>query len=208
MKLILATKNQGKLAEMQELLADLPFELASLAAYPQLPEIEETGESFAENAAIKAETVMLATGELVLADDSGLEVDALGGRPGVYSARFAGPGRGDKANNQKLLSELAGVPKEGRTARFRTVVAVAAPGRKTAFAVGCVEGLITGEEQGDGGFGYDPLFYLPAADKTFAQMTPQEKNKISHRAEALAKAKEVLRVMAADILKQDTDTAK
>lgn len=193
---------------MQELLADLPFELASLAAYPQLPEIEETGESFAENAAIKAETVMLATGELVLADDSGLEVDALGGRPGVYSARFAGPGRGDKANNQKLLSELAGVPKEGRTARFRTVVAVAAPSRKTAFAVGCVEGLITGEEQGDGGFGYDPLFYLPAADKTFAQMTPQEKNKISHRAEALAKAKEVLRVMAADILKQDTDTAK
>ncbi|GFP20296.1 XTP/dITP diphosphohydrolase [Candidatus Hakubella thermalkaliphila] len=204
MKLILATKNQGKLAEMQELLTDLPFELVSLAAYPELPEIEETGESFAENAAIKAEKVMLATGELVLADDSGLEVDALGGRPGVYSARFAGAGQGDKANNQKLLSELSGVAKKGRTARFQTVVAMAAPGRETAFAVGCVEGLIAEEERGDGGFGYDPLFYLPLADKTFAQMTPQEKNQISHRAEALAKAKEVLRTMAADILKQDT----
>jgi len=203
MKLVLATKNKGKLAEMQELLADLPFELVSLADYPQLPEIEETGESFAENAAIKAETVVRATGELVLADDSGLEVDALGGRPGVYSARFAGSGRVDKANNQKLLSELAGVAKKERTARFRTVVAIAAPARKTVFAAGSVEGLIAEEEEGAGGFGYDPLFYLPAADKTFAQMTPQEKNEISHRAEALAKAKEILRAIAVDILKQD-----
>jgi XTP/dITP diphosphohydrolase len=203
MKLILATKNQGKLAEMQELLADLPFELVSLAAYPQFSEIEETGESFAENAAIKAETVMLATGEMVLADDSGLEVDALGGRPGVYSARFAGPGQGDKANIQKLLLELAGTAKNERTARFRTVVAIAAPGKETVFAVGCIEGLIAGEELGDGGFGYDPLFYLPAADKTFAQLTLQEKNLISHRAEALAKAKEILRAIAADILKDE-----
>lgn len=204
MKLILATKNQGKLAEMHELLADLPFELVSLASYTQLQEIEETGESFAENAAIKAEAVMRATGELVLADDSGLEVDALGGRPGVYSARFAGPGRGDKANNRKLLAELSEVAMKDRTARFRTVVAIAAPGGETVFAVGSVEGLIAEQEEGAAGFGYDPLFYLPSVGKTFAQMTPPEKNQISHRAEALAKAKEILLRMAADILKLDT----
>lgn len=197
MKLVLATKNPGKLAELQELLAGLPFEIVSLASYPEVADIEETGETFAENAVLKAETVMRQTGELVLADDSGLEVDALAGRPGVFSARFAGLGMGDQANKQKLLAEMAGVAKEYRTARFRAVIAIAIPGRETAFVEGSVAGLIIEAEQGEGGFGYDSLFYLPAAAKTFAQMSAQEKNQISHRAQALAKAVTILREIAA-----------
>ena len=193
MNLVLATQNAGKLAEFREMLVDLPYEIVSLASYPNLPEIEETGATFAENAALKAETVAAATGELSLADDSGLEVDVLNGRPGIFSARYAGIHAGDEANNIKLLAELAGIPHGQRTARFRAVIAIAQPGRQTEFAEGVCEGFIVFSPQGTGGFGYDPLFFVPQAKKTFAQMTPQEKNSISHRARAMAQATEVLR---------------
>ncbi|MDW7650916.1 MAG: XTP/dITP diphosphatase [Bacillota bacterium] len=196
MKLIIATKNTGKLAEFQQLLLGLPFEIVSLASYPNLPDIAETGATFAENAALKAETVAAVTGELALADDSGLEVDALNGRPGIFSARFAGAGADDKANNQKLLAELSDVPEPQRTARFRAVIAVAQQGKPTEFAEGACEGRIGFTPRGTGGFGYDPLFYVPEAEKTFAQMAPEEKNRISHRARAMAAAEEILKKIA------------
>lgn len=190
--LILASKNAGKLREFQSLLEGLPFIVTSLADYPHIPEIEETGATFAENAAIKAEAVAKYTGELSLADDSGLEVDALDGRPGIYSARFAGEPGSDEANNCKLLDLLSAVPVEKRTARFHCVIAIAEPGAPTQLAEGRCEGLIMFAPSGTGGFGYDPLFYVPSLGKTFAEMTAEQKNKISHRAHALAAAVDIL----------------
>jgi XTP/dITP diphosphohydrolase len=191
-RLILASRNAGKLKEFQSLLAGLPFVVTSLADYPSIPEIRETGTTFAENAAIKAEAVAQYTGELSLADDSGLEVDALHGSPGVYSARFAGEPGSDEANNHKLLDLLSAVSDGKRTARFRCVIAIAAPGVLTQLAEGCCEGVITFAPSGTGGFGYDPLFYVPSLGKTFAEMTAEQKNKISHRAHALAVAAKIL----------------
>ncbi|MBS4031084.1 MAG: XTP/dITP diphosphatase [Clostridiales bacterium] len=191
-KLILASHNAGKLKEFQSLLSGLPFVVTSLADYPGIPEIKETGATFAENAAIKAEAVAQYTGELSLADDSGLEVDALHGSPGVYSARFAGEPASDEANNHKLLDLLSAVPEEKRTARFRCVIAIAAPGIPTQLAEGRCDGVITLTPCGTGGFGYDPLFYVPSQGKTFAEMTAEQKNKISHRAHALAAAISIL----------------
>ncbi|EEG78180.1 XTP/dITP diphosphatase [Dethiobacter alkaliphilus] len=198
MKLIIASRNEGKLREFAQLLADSPLEPVSLSAYPNLPEIEETGSTFRENAALKAETVARLTGEWALADDSGLEVDALGGEPGVYSARYAGEGQGDEANNKKLLDKLADVPEEKRTARFRAVIAIARPGKDTQFAEGAVEGIIAFSPQGSGGFGYDPLFLVPHTGKTFAQMTGEEKNRISHRARAMEQAMKILKQIASE----------
>ena len=197
MKLVIASRNNGKLKEFEQLLMHLPLQLVSLNDYPGFPEVEETGSTFAENAAIKAETVARLTGELVLADDSGLEVDALGGQPGVYSARFAGVGQDDVANNQKLLHELADVASDQRTARFRCVIAIARPGMKTQFAEGTIEGKITYEPQGTAGFGYDPLFFVTEANSTFAEMASTQKNKISHRALAMANAMEILEQITA-----------
>lgn len=196
MRLVIATRNDGKLKEYRELLAGLPFEVVSLAAYPDFPPIEENGRTFAENAVIKAETVAKHIKAVVLADDSGLEVDMLGGKPGVFSARYAGPGAGDEENNKKLLSEMAGVPAEERTARFRAAIAVAVPGKPTRVAEGCCEGIIICEPRGTGGFGYDPLFYVPEVGQTFAEMPPGEKNRVSHRARAMAKARHILEDIA------------
>ncbi len=140
MKLVIASGNPGKLREIKEMLADLTINVLSLKDYPQIGEIPETGSSFRENAALKAETVAKITGEWVLADDSGLEVDALGGRPGIYSARFAGEGAGDAANNAKLLQELKAIGGHNRKARFRAIIAIAHPGRETLFAEGECEG--------------------------------------------------------------------
>lgn len=196
MKLVIATGNKGKLAEFYELLSGLPFDVLSLGDYPEIREIQETATSFRENAAIKAETVAKATGELALADDSGLEVDALGGRPGVYSARFAGVGAGDAANIEKLLSEIKDVPAERRTARFRAVIAIAGPGRITEFAEGTCEGQILFSPRGAGGFGYDPIFLVPETGKTFAEMEKEEKNKLSHRGKAMARVQSILRIFA------------
>ena len=196
MKLVIATGNAGKLAEYKELLANLPYPIYSQKDYPEVGEITETGLTFRENAALKAELVAAHTGELTLADDSGLEVDALGGLPGVYSSRFAGPNATDEANNAKLLRKLEGIGPAERTARFRAVIAVSFPGRKTIFAEGVCEGRIIEKPLGTGGFGYDPLFLLPERGLTFAQLTAAEKNKISHRARALAQVRQILHDLA------------
>lgn len=192
MKLVIATANAGKLAEYKELLVGLPYTILSLADYPEVGEIAETGLTFQENAALKAQKISQHSGELTLADDSGLEVDALGGRPGVYSARFAGPQATDKENNTRLLRELEGLALAERTARFRAVIALSAPYKKTLFAEGICKGVINKKPLGDGGFGYDPLFLLPELGLTFAQLSAAEKNRISHRARALEKIRLLL----------------
>lgn len=193
MLLVLATKNKGKLKELVDLLSPLNIRVASLADYP-LGKLEmvEDGETFLENAIKKATTIASLTGNIALADDSGLEVDFLNNAPGVHSARFAGEPSDDRANNKKLLQLMNGVPWEKRTARFRCVVVIATPEGKTFISEGTCEGIITTEERGDGGFGYDPLFYLPAHNKTFAELEPSVKNKISHRGKALAGALNIL----------------
>jgi len=191
-KLVLASRNRGKLKELKALLESLPVEVASLEDYPQIAEVAEDGVTFAENAVKKARAVAAATGLFALADDSGLEVDYLNGAPGVFSARFAGEGHDDRANNEKLLRLLAGVPPEKRTARFRCVVAVAAPGGEVYTAEGTCAGVIAAEPRGNRGFGYDPLFFVPQLGKTFAELDPEVKNTISHRARALAGAREIL----------------
>jgi len=188
MKLVLATQNKGKVREMAEALAATGIEVASLESFPQVGEIEEDGTTFLENAIKKARVTAGLTSIITLADDSGLEVDYLGGAPGVYSARFAGAVKSDLANNEKLLSSLAGVPPEKRTARFQCVIAIAHPDGRLHTVQGTCEGIIAAEPVGDMGFGYDPLFYLPEYGKTFAQLELPLKNRISHRGKALAQA--------------------
>jgi len=191
-KLVLATKNEGKVREMTKLLAEQDIEVLSLADFPEIEEIVEDGETFRENAVIKATEVCMQTGLTTLADDSGLEVDYLEGLPGVYSARFAGEEKDDSANNKKLLELLDGVPEEQRTARFKCVIAVADIDCFVYIAEGTCTGIIAQEQRGDGGFGYDPLFYLPEHGKTFAEIDLETKNKISHRARALAGVLDIL----------------
>jgi XTP/dITP diphosphohydrolase len=191
-KLVLATKNEGKVKELTKLLAEQDIEVLSLADFPEIEEIVENGETFKENAVIKATEVCMQTGLITLADDSGLEVDCLEGLPGVYSARFAGEEKDDSANNKKLLELLAGVPAEQRKARFKCVVAVADIDCFVYIAEGTCAGIIAEEQRGDGGFGYDPLFYLPEYDKTFAELDLETKNKISHRARAFAGVLDIL----------------
>lgn len=192
MKLVLATSNQGKVKELAAMLKDLNFEVVSIADYPGFPEVEEDGDTFKANAIKKAQAAARFTGELSLADDSGLEVDALDGAPGVHSARFAGEPKDDAANNCKLLKLLENVPPAKRTGRFRCVIAITRPDGKIHTVDGTCEGVILEELKGDGGFGYDPLFYVPAYQKTFAELDLAEKNIISHRGKALAKAMDVL----------------
>jgi XTP/dITP diphosphohydrolase len=186
--LLFATRNQGKVAELIELTRDLHgLELRSLDGY-DLPEVEEDGDTFAANAAKKAREVSAATGLPALADDSGLEVDALDLAPGVHSARYAGEGCDDEANNQKLVGALAGISQ--RSARFRSALALAdvhGPlGDQILLAEGVCEGEILEEGRGEGGFGYDPLFYVPELDSTFAELGIGTKNERSHRARAMA----------------------
>jgi len=170
MKLVLATRNTGKVKELQELLTGAGVEVVSMANFPDVPEVVEDGDTFQANAIKKARQVAEAVGEVTLSDDSGLEVDYLDGAPGVISARFAGAQHDDEANNRKLLELLAGVPWDKRTARFRCVVAIAVPGAKTETVSGTCEGIITTEPKGDQGFGYDPLFFVPEYEKTFAEL--------------------------------------
>lgn len=183
--IVVATRNKGKVAEIAAALAALPVEILSLDSFPAVPEAEENGDTFAANAILKATHYALHTGMPCLADDSGLEVDALNGAPGVYSARYAGPGAGDAACNAKLLAELADVCDGGRTARFRCVLAYVDPDGTLLTAEGTCEGTILREPRGTGGFGYDPLFLLPGAEKTLAEMTVADKNAVSHRGQAL-----------------------
>lgn len=183
--ILIATTNQGKLREVRSLLADLPLSLESLGDHPSLPEPVEDADSFEGNARIKALHYAELTGRWTLADDSGLEVDALGGAPGIHSARYAGEARDDAANNAKLIAALAGIVAEGRTARFRCAVALALDGKVQATADGCVEGTMIDQPRGNNGFGYDPHFLLADCALTAAELAPDEKNRISHRGQAL-----------------------
>lgn len=184
-KLILATENEHKVREIRELLAGLEVEVLHLGQLAQAPGLTETGATFAENARQKACAVARATGELALADDSGLEVDALGGEPGVQSARWAGEGAGDAQLVAKLLRELTEVPDDRRTARFVCVLSLCAPEGEVGRWEGRAEGVITREPRGTGGFGYDPVFLYPEDGLTFAEMAPERKNAVSHRGRAL-----------------------
>ena len=187
-RLVLASKNKGKILELRELLAGLPLEIVSLADFPAVPEVIENGDTFAENAVIKAKTIAEATGELTLADDSGLEVDALNGEPGIYSARYGQPGWSDRERYRFLLEKLRGVPLEKRTARFRCAVALYNPDlNRVEQTDGTVEGLIIDQPRGNYGFGYDPVFLIPELGKTMAELSPEEKNRFSHRSRAVEK---------------------
>jgi len=183
-QLLVATHNTGKVREYRELLVRLPLEVTYLDAQGIALEVEETGATLAENAVLKARTYADVSGLWAWADDSGLEVDALGGAPGVLSARFAGPGSSDAGRYRKLLDSLAGVPWSQRSARFRCVVAIATPAGDVRVAEGTCEGIIAFGPVGQNGFGYDPVFYLPEHGATMAQLAPDLKNTISHRGRA------------------------
>ncbi len=191
-KLLLATNNPGKVREYKSLLRGIPYEIVTPAEQGITTEIEEAGVSFEENARLKATTLSRESGLLSLADDSGLEVDALGGEPGVLSARYAGEGASDIDRINYLLARLKDVPEEKRTARFQCVVAIAAPDGAVELCSGECRGVIATEPRGNNGFGYDPIFYVPELGKTMAELPPEEKNRISHRARAAAKARELL----------------
>lgn len=191
-RLVIATRNKKKLLELQAILEGLPCQVETLDAHPQAPEVEETGTTFEENACLKAVTVAKALGAWVLADDSGLEVDALGGAPGVYSARYSGAHATDASNRAKLLDALEALPNAARTARFVCVIAVSSPEGEVFVTRGTCEGRIARAEQGDGGFGYDPLFWLEGLGMTMAELTPEAKHRISHRGKALRKVREWL----------------
>ncbi len=191
-ELVLATRNRHKGAELAALLGDLGIRIRTLDEFPEAPEVIEDGETCEANAVKKARAIADATGLPAIADDTGLEVDALGGRPGVCAARYAGEGATYEDNCRKLLHELAGVPRERRTARFVTVAALAIPADGVQVALGALEGLIAEAPSGTQGFGYDPVFLVPELGKTLAQLSVDQKNRISHRAKAFAIVRELL----------------
>ena len=188
-ELIVATKNKGKLKEIQRLLAGFDLRITSLADYPKCPDIVEDGDTFASNAVKKAVTIARYTKKLVLGEDSGLEVKALGNRPGIYSARFAGEDATDKRNNAKLLRLLRDVPSDKRQARYRCFAALADGGNVIALVSGSCRGVIATRARGKNGFGYDPLFLIPRYKQTFGELDPAIKAKMSHRFRALRKMK-------------------
>ena len=192
-RIVVATKNPGKIREMTMAFRELPVELVALASFGRLPDAVEDGETFAANAEIKARFYMQATGVACLADDSGLEVEALGGAPGVYSARFAGYHADDAANNAKLLSELTRVGRAQSAAAYRCALAFVDTNGRLLLASGSCQGTVKKEPRGVGGFGYDPYFYIEE-NKTMAELTLQEKDKISHRGNALREMAKLLNV--------------
>lgn len=185
-ELVLATANDHKVRELKQLLEGKDWEILSLRDFPGVILPPEDGATFEANAIIKAQAVQKATGKIVMADDSGLEVDCLGGAPGIFSARFAGENKDSAANNAKLLALLSGVEDEGRGAGFTCVIALAFPDGRLRTSKGRCPGRIACQAAGKGGFGYDPIFYLPEYDCTMAQLSAEEKNSISHRSRALA----------------------
>lgn len=191
-ELIVATRNRGKMREIQELLKDLDLKVTCLLDHHDLPEIEEDGETFRQNAVKKALVIGRHTGKLVLGEDSGLEVAALENRPGIYSARFAGPQATDQTNNAKLLRLLSGIPLEKRAARYRCLAALAQGDNILAVFSGTCRGLIALKPRGQNGFGYDPLFFVPRYQKTFGELAPSIKARISHRARALSRLRDFL----------------
>jgi len=197
-QIVVATGNKGKLAEIKEILNDLPYDLIAMAdLWTPVPHIPETGETFLENAKLKADWVFESSGLWALADDSGLEVDALRGRPGVLSARYAGEMADCGANNRKLLSELITIPMSMRTARFRCTIVLKISSQSYITADGVCEGRIGLKPYGNEGFGYDPLFIPDGYDKTFAQLSSSDKHRLSHRGKALASLREKLNGLSA-----------
>lgn len=194
-KLVLATRNSGKIVEIRQMLADTQWIPVSCDTFPGCLETRETGQSFRENASIKARAIAEFTGELCMADDSGLEVDALDGAPGVYSARFSGPGASDTSNNNLLLQRLADLPTSDRTGRFQCVICLAAPDGRTWFASGSCEGHIGLAPTGSEGFGYDPLFVPDGFESSFGELGPEIKNQISHRGKAVNAACAILNTL-------------
>ena len=192
MEVIVATRNRGKVREIRDALKGLNLRIYALNNFPDVPEIEENGSSFAENALKKARFYSKSFGKLTIADDSGLEVDSLKGLPGIHSARYAGERASTEENNQKLLREIHGVPISKRGARFKCIIAVRSPDGREAIAEGSCRGRIGFKEKGKRGFGYDPLFILPKYGRTMAELTLEEKNRVSHRGKALKKIKRII----------------
>lgn len=191
-RIIFATGNEGKMKEVRMILADMDYEIVSMKEAGVEIEIIEDGKTFEENALIKATAIMKETGELVLADDSGLEIDYFDKAPGVYSARYLGEDTSYEVKNRVILERMEGVAEEKRTARFVCAIAAAFPDGTTKTVRGTIEGIIGYESKGENGFGYDPIFYLPEYGCTSAELAPEEKNKISHRGKALQKMKELI----------------
>jgi XTP/dITP diphosphohydrolase len=184
-EIVIASKNIGKIREIEQSLKNMPFLIRSMSEFPGLGKVEEDGKTFEENALTKARSVAGALGKCTLADDSGLEVLALDRRPGIHSARFAGPHATDDENNQLLIEELEGLPREQRKAHFVCVIAVVTEDGRELLVRGECDGEILTELRGHGGFGYDPLFFVPSIGKTFAELVPDEKARISHRGRSL-----------------------
>lgn len=191
-EVVIATRNSGKLREVRAILAPLGLKILSLGDFPGIPEIIEDGQTFEENAVKKALSVARQTGRVAIADDSGLAVDALEGRPGVFSSRYTGENATDPDRYRKLLNEMVGVPEGQREAAFICAVAVASPDGKVKVVEGRYPGEIAPSPKGSHGFGYDPVFLIPELNKTMAEIEPEVKNRISHRARALEKLKQVL----------------
>ena len=198
-ELVLATRNRHKGEELAALLGDLGITIRTLDEFPDAPEVVEDGDTCEANAIKKARAIAQFTGLPAVADDTGLEVDALGGRPGVYAARYAGEDATYEDNCRKLLQEMAGVPREQRTARFLTVAAIALPSDGIRVAQGTLDGAIAEQASGALGFGYDPVFLIPELGKTLAQLSVDQKNTISHRAKAFFKMREILCASAVNV---------
>ncbi|MED3933684.1 XTP/dITP diphosphatase [Priestia megaterium] len=186
-EIIIATKNAGKVKDFETLFSPKGFKVKSLLDFPEIEDVEETGVTFAENATLKAEAISSALNKPVIADDSGLAIDALNGEPGVYSARYAGENKDDNANIEKVLQKLNDVPFEKRTARFHCALAIAVPRKRNEIVEGTCEGHILEEKRGENGFGYDPIFFVEKWRCSMAELTKEQKNQISHRANALKK---------------------
>ncbi|MFC1988811.1 XTP/dITP diphosphatase [Chloroflexota bacterium] len=202
-KLLLATNNQGKVREYRSLLKNIPLQLVTMAEEGINTVVDEVGESLEENAGLKARLLAAESHLMALADDSGLEVDVLGGEPGILTARYAGEEASDRDRVEYLLSRLIDVLWEKRSARFRCVIAVATPGGEVELCSGECPGFITFEPKGEYGFGYDPVFYLPELGKTMAELTPEIKNQVSHRGQAAGKVSRLLEKILADLQKQN-----
>lgn len=201
-RIIFATGNEGKMREVRMILEDLEVPVVSMKEAGVSADIEENGTTFEENAVIKARSVMKLTGEMAMADDSGLEIDYLDGAPGIYSARFMGEDTSYDIKNAALIEKLAGVPDEKRTARFVCAIACVMPDGTTLTSRGTMEGRIAYEIRGENGFGYDPIFYLPECGCSSAEISPEQKNELSHRGKALRSMKEKLMEYQEEILQK------
>ncbi|OCA81755.1 XTP/dITP diphosphatase [Pradoshia sp. D12] len=197
---LIATKNKGKAKEFEALFSPKGIKVITLLDIENAIDVEETGSTFEENALLKANTISELMNMPVLSDDSGLVIDALDGRPGIFSARYAGPGKDDRANYEKVLNELEGVPKEKRTARFYCAIALVGPKMDPITVSGTCEGIIADAPDGENGFGYDPIFFVPEKQTTMANLEAEEKNRISHRANALKELEKVLNEKVVEFL--------